>query len=379
MFCRKCGAEIRPGAKFCVKCGTPVAAPKAVVPMEEEAKTDLPKIEMPEEELPKIEMPEEESVKISLEKAVEEEKLPEIEMPEEDPSVENSHMEISQPQQQAQPQMRSQVQPQQQAQSQMQQQNYNAGYTDNSKNNHTGGGKGIIIALVCIIILLLGAGTAMFIYFNGQSSRPETEDVREEERDTLDEADDDRDQEAEDDAKKETESTGQSAETEQAVSTELAQAATEVEDESQKIHTYQIVTADVTWTQAYQAAKNVPNGHLVNIDTEEEWNTIINQIKEQGYEDRIFWIGAMRRGDSNEYYWVDADGKNVGNTINESSHWLPGEPTFYDSENNLEERYVDMFHSSAQDAWVWNDTPDDLISLISYYSGKIAYIVEIED
>ena len=30
MFCRKCGAELRikAGAKFCGKCGTPIAAPK---------------------------------------------------------------------------------------------------------------------------------------------------------------------------------------------------------------------------------------------------------------------------------------------------------------------------------------------------------------
>lgn len=27
MFCRKCGAEIRPKAKFCAKCGAPVPAP----------------------------------------------------------------------------------------------------------------------------------------------------------------------------------------------------------------------------------------------------------------------------------------------------------------------------------------------------------------
>lgn len=304
MFCRKCGAEIRPGAKFCVKCGTPVKTPETEMAKKEEQEVELPKIELPEEE--------------------QEVEPPKIELP--------------------------------------------------AKSN-----RGIIIALICFIILLLGAGAAMFIYFSGQSSRQEAELEREKEqnREDADEMDDKKEQVTEDAASNEAESTA--ASTEQSVSTEQVQTAIEAEDASQKIHSYQIVTADVTWTEAYQAAKNVPNGYLVNINTEEEWSAIINQIKEQGYEDRIFWIGAMRRGDSSEYYWVDGDGKNVGDAINGSSHWLSGEPTFYDSENNLEERYVDMFHSSAQDAWVWNDTPDDLISLISYYSGKIAYIVEIEE
>ena len=37
MFCRKCGAELRikAGAKFCGKCGTPIAAPKTSAPEKE--------------------------------------------------------------------------------------------------------------------------------------------------------------------------------------------------------------------------------------------------------------------------------------------------------------------------------------------------------
>ena len=42
MFCRKCGAELRikAGAKFCGKCGTPIAAPKTSAP-EKEPKSNL--------------------------------------------------------------------------------------------------------------------------------------------------------------------------------------------------------------------------------------------------------------------------------------------------------------------------------------------------
>lgn len=41
MFCRKCGAELRikAGAKFCGKCGTPIAAPKTSAPEKEPKST----------------------------------------------------------------------------------------------------------------------------------------------------------------------------------------------------------------------------------------------------------------------------------------------------------------------------------------------------
>ena len=299
MFCKKCGTEIRPGAKFCVKCGTPVKVQEAGQPKKDAAVERQPETEMPRQS----------------------------------------------------------------------------------------GNKGIIVVLICIIILLLGAGAAMFFYFNGQDSRQEDtfESQDEPKRDRTDDLNDDADQTAQDrydegdDQNVPDDGKEAQISTEQTTETEYVAAQDDTEDASQKVHTYQIITADVTWTEAYQAAKNIPNGHLVNIDTEDEWNTIVKLIEEQGYSDRIFWIGAMRRGDSQEYYWIDREGKNVGSAINESSHWLSGEPTFYDSENNLEEQYVEMFHSSKQDAWVWNDTPDDLLSLISYYSGKMAYIVEIEN
>ena len=41
MFCRKCGAELRikAGAKFCGKCGAPIAASKTSVPEPEKKPT----------------------------------------------------------------------------------------------------------------------------------------------------------------------------------------------------------------------------------------------------------------------------------------------------------------------------------------------------
>ena len=155
-------------------------------------------------------------------------------------------------------------------------------------------------------------------------------------------------------------------------------AAEEATSEVDVPHTYQIVVADVAWTEAYNQARNVENGYLVNIDSQEEWDLVMQLIQEQGHGDKIFWIGAMRKGSSYEYYWIDKDGNSVGGSLNGSSHWLTGEPTYYDNENEIDERYVEMFYSSSLNQWVWNDTPDDLLSIVPYYSGKIAYIIEIE-
>ena len=65
--------------------------------------------------------------------------------------------------------------------------------------------------------------------------------------------------------------------------------------------------------------------------------------------------------------------------LNGSSYWLANEPSFYDYDFEKDEQYVDMFFYSKTNSWVWNDVPDDLVSLLSYYSGKMAYIVEIEN
>ena len=47
MYCKKCGAELKPNAKFCSKCGSPVSLPSAV----EEMKVD--RKEIPASEIPK--------------------------------------------------------------------------------------------------------------------------------------------------------------------------------------------------------------------------------------------------------------------------------------------------------------------------------------
>lgn len=145
------------------------------------------------------------------------------------------------------------------------------------------------------------------------------------------------------------------------------------------VHRYEIVIADVHWTEAYQLAMTVPNGHLVHINSEEEFQVITDQICEEGYQDIIFWLGGMRQGDSEEYYWIGNDGNVYGDVLNSSSHWLENEPSIYDQDLGTAEKYMDMFYRKSEDRWVWNDVPNELIELAPFYSGKVGYIVEIEE
>lgn len=329
MFCRKCGQEVKQGAKFCIKCGTPVAPQPQ--PQQPQQAQQPPQAQQPQAQQPQ--------------------------------QAQAQQPQPQQPQPQAQPQRQQQARPQQQAQPQQPQAPQKA-----KKNT------GLIIALICLIVILLIAVAALggyFFYTNYVRNEVFVEERRE---DRVDEETDEEDERL--------------AETEEVKDTEEALESTEAKgdvaerplaEEAEKPHTYQIVVKDVTWTEAYREALKVPNGYLVNIDTQEEWDTILKQIQAEQKEDCIFWIGAVRRGESEDYHWVDSEGNSLGEPLNGNSNWLTGEPTFYDEENRMEERYVDMFFSKSENRWVWNDTPDDLVALLSYYSGKMAYIVEIED
>lgn len=300
MFCKKCGQEIKMGAKFCVKCGTPVT------------------VQQPQPSEPSV-----------------------------------------QPQQPLQPHQPVQTQ----------------------KKN---GRKGPIIALICVIVIALAAVVGLVIFYHtlGNEESNDNEIIMEDEPDKEDSDDESEEGIKENGSEADEVVKGTEVvvkETEEQASDTTVTESTEIQQAEVKQHEYRIVVKDVSWTEAYQEAKSVQNGYLVNIDSEEEWNTILQLIQAKQHEKCIFWIGAIRRGESEDYFWVDAEGNSVGDSLNQSSNWLTGEPTYYDSENNMEERYVEMFFYSKENRWVWNDTPDDLISLLPSYSGKIAYIVEIEN
>lgn len=144
------------------------------------------------------------------------------------------------------------------------------------------------------------------------------------------------------------------------------------------IHEYQLVTDDVTWSEAYTKSQQVKGGYLAHINSKEEMDAIVAQIEKEGLQNIVFWIGGMRDKNSDDYYWIDTELNSVGQRLNENSMWLENEPSLYDETLDVEERYMDFFYLKRANGYVWNDTVGDLLSLDLGYQGRIGYIIEIE-
>lgn len=127
---------------------------------------------------------------------------------------------------------------------------------------------------------------------------------------------------------------------------------------------YEVVCADNTWNEAYDAALN-SGGRLVTINDYKEFEDVCDLA--DSYDLKVVLVGAVRNSgeDWTETRWID--GKAM-----EYTNWYPGEPTYF-SGNGNEERYLILF--KVGDSWYFNDAEDDIIC---YYSGKMGYIVERE-
>lgn len=312
MFCTKCGSEIKPGNKFCVRCGTPVYTAKQVSPATQ--------------------------VSGNAKNAETTQKSERAER-------------ISEPQ----------------------------ASQNQAKNPKKKPEKGWIIFLLILLIVILavGAGVIGYLVFGDQWGTD-----REEETDWEDERDDD-----EEDMENQVEAIV--PETEEAT-TETENSGldpmAETEEEAgyvpdMNIHRYAFFIDDCSWSEAFQKAKE-GGGYLVRIESREEYDYILSEISRGGYEKIQFRIGARRNPGDLSYYWVDENNNLVGGPIQVETYWchdewLDGEPSYKDGE--IEENCVDMFYYSALSQWVWNDVPDDMISVVPDYSGRIGYIVEYED
>ncbi len=145
------------------------------------------------------------------------------------------------------------------------------------------------------------------------------------------------------------------------------------------IHRYDFIVADVTWEEAYREAEN-RGGHLVHLNSEEETAYIVEQLERKDLNSKSIFIGGKRESGSNDYYWLDPEGKPFGSPLNDSSHsdyWLPGEPSF--NSEGREENYMDMVYRKKEGRWYWNDIPNDIIQISSSFAGKVGYIIEYED
>ncbi|WP_051197447.1 protein kinase domain-containing protein [Butyrivibrio sp. MB2005] len=170
------------------------------------------------------------------------------------------------------------------------------------------------------------------------------------------------------------------------------------EERELAIHRYEIVCQDMSWIEAYYECVS-KGGYLVNINSIEEYNYIIDQIKRENRDELLYYIGAKRDPNESdgqnalEYHWVKQD-NNMGRDILNGDNgnpiyrnmWLSGEPGFGSTDNDGNvyiEQYIDLIRIKNKENdtfnYFLNDIPSDVLEIVPSYSGRIGYICEYDD
>lgn len=145
--------------------------------------------------------------------------------------------------------------------------------------------------------------------------------------------------------------------------------------EDSAIHRYEYIVEDCSWPEALKKC-NEKGGYLAVINSQEEYNYMIQEIEANQLEKIMFFLGATRV-DGEEYYWVGAGGELIEGALNSAEQWMQNEPSFRDGDT--EENVMAMFRYEEESRWVWNDIPENILQDFSYYSGKIGYICEYNE
>lgn len=161
------------------------------------------------------------------------------------------------------------------------------------------------------------------------------------------------------------------------VNLQVEKAAVTEEKKDLRTHRYELIQDDVTWQEAFEDCK-ARGGYLIQINSEEEYQSVISQISQAAMQNIHFYLGGRRDELGSDYYWVDTDDEFVGDMLNpageswSADHWMENEPSFISDDE--EEMYMNLVF--YQNEWVLNDVPMDITV---FYPGKTGYICEFDE
>lgn len=143
-------------------------------------------------------------------------------------------------------------------------------------------------------------------------------------------------------------------------------------------HRYELITEDLTWTEA-NAACTAKGGYLATITSFEEWERITNQITAEEKSNITFWVGAK------DICWLEPGIEGgypmlaLYNAL--FQFWLEGEPSYRGLREDgveVKEEYVVILYRRSDKQYYLNDVPDDILSAAPSYAGKVGYICEYD-
>ena len=159
----------------------------------------------------------------------------------------------------------------------------------------------------------------------------------------------------------------------------------ETKEDDPGVHNYQVIVEDCTWQEALQRSLD-QGGHLLRLNSPEEYEYITGMLSDGGYTNIHFYLGGRRDDSGREYYWVDENNQFMGECLNSGGnwcdpYWFDNEPSFQDTGSDaagaITEDVMNLFYVSG--TWYLNDSSSDLAGMYpDLLSGKVGYIVEFE-
>lgn len=157
-------------------------------------------------------------------------------------------------------------------------------------------------------------------------------------------------------------------------------------EETSAGHSYELVAADVSWTEA-QAECEARGGYLAAITSLEELARIQEQIIEEGYVDVNFWVGAKGDWDTGfGFQWNDCSLEPAYRMTDISAAlgwdiWWEDEPSYdgvTETGEAVMEHCVALFYEEGEDRCYLSDMPDDILAARPSFAGRIGYICEYD-